>query len=228
MDGLDTITDGIVETSMEIYEAANPIGSKRRTVIETFESEVEKASELLVRKANQEKARNKQQKRVDAFQATLDDIGDSGLEDEDERTSKSVDAAQTRRDQCDREVKTLTSTTAGTFHFEKVEGVKVTQVEIKPLQLPDKLSQNKGSTLAPLLTGWADKFKSKYYIVSMFLTRMVGDFDPTTKRWWFPKREDHPAELLRELDSQFEEFDKDALSGVTASNKTTPTTSPMA
>ena len=25
MDGLDTITDGIVETSMEIYEAANPI-----------------------------------------------------------------------------------------------------------------------------------------------------------------------------------------------------------
>ena len=51
MDGLDTITDGIVETSMEIYEAANPIGSKRREVIETFDSEVEKASELLVRKA---------------------------------------------------------------------------------------------------------------------------------------------------------------------------------
>ena len=99
MDGLDTITDGIVETSMEIYEAANPIGSKRRAVIETFDSEVEKASELLVRKANQEKARDKQQKRVDAyaFQAQLDDLGESESDGEYERTSRSVDAAQTRR-----------------------------------------------------------------------------------------------------------------------------------
>ena len=61
----------------------------------------------------------------------------------------------------------------------------------------------------------------------MFLTRMVGDFDPTTKRWWYPKREDYPQELLRELDSQFAEFDKDVLSSVTPSNKTTLTTSPM-
>ena len=57
MDGLDTITDGIVETSMGIYEAANPIGSKRCAVIETFGAEVEKASELIVRKINQEKTR---------------------------------------------------------------------------------------------------------------------------------------------------------------------------
>ena len=104
MDGLDIITDGIVETSMEIYEAANPIGSKRRAVIETFESEVEKASELLVRKANQEKARDKQQKRVSAFKAALDGLGDPGSENEYEHTSKSVDAAQTRRGRCDREV----------------------------------------------------------------------------------------------------------------------------
>ena len=90
MDGLGTITDGIVETSMEIYEAANPIGSKRRVVIETFDSEVEKASELLVRKANQEKARIKQQKRVDVFQATLDGLGDSESDGEYERTSRSV------------------------------------------------------------------------------------------------------------------------------------------
>ena len=55
--GLDTITDGIVQTSMEIYEAANPIGSKRCAVIETFGAEVEKASELIVRKINQEKTR---------------------------------------------------------------------------------------------------------------------------------------------------------------------------
>ena len=150
MDGLDTITDGIVETSIEIYEAANPIGSKRREVIETFETEVEKASELLVRKAMQEAARDKQQKRVDAYQAALDELGDSESDEEYERTSKSVDSAQTRRDQCDREVKTLTTTIARTFHFEKVEGVKTTQVEVKPLKLPDNLGKNKGSTLAPL------------------------------------------------------------------------------
>ena len=105
--------------------------------------------------------------------------------------------------------------------------MKVTQVEIEPLKLPGDLGKNKGSTLAPLLTGWAETFASKYYIASMFLTRMVGDFDPTTKRWWYPKREDYPKELLRELDSQFEEFDKDVLGGVTQANKTTLTTSPM-
>ena len=62
----------------------------------------------------------------------------------------------------------------------------------------------------------------------MLLTRMVWDFDPTAKRWWFPKREDYPEELLRELDSQFAEFYKDALSGATAPNMTTLTTAPMA
>ena len=91
MDGLDTITDGIVETSMEIYEAANPIGSKRREVIETFDSEVMKASMLLVRKANQEAARNRQQNRVDAYQAALDELGEEEEEDEEyERTHEVV------------------------------------------------------------------------------------------------------------------------------------------
>ena len=228
MDGLDTITDGIVETSMEIYEAANPIGSKRREVIETFDSEVMKASMLLVRKANQEAARNRQQNRVDAYQAALDELGEEEEEDEEyERTTRLMDSAQTRRDQCDREVKTLTATIARTFHFEKVEGVKTTQVEVKPLKLPDNLNKDKGSLLAPLITGWADKFASKYYVASMFLARMVGDFDPTTKRWWYPKREDYPQELLLELDSQFAEFDKDILSSVTPANKTTLTTSPI-
>ena len=228
MDGLDTITDGIVETSMEIYEAANPIGSKRREVIETFDSEVMKASMLLVRKANQEAARNRQQNRVDAYQAALDELGEEEEEDEEyERTTRLLDSAQTRRDQCDREVKTLTATIARTFHFEKVEGVKTTQVEVKPLKLPDNLNKDKGSLLAPLITGWADKFASKYYVASMFLARMVGDFDPTTKRWWYPKREDYPQELLLELDSQFAEFDKDILSSVTPANKTTLTTSPI-
>ena len=142
MDGLDTITDGIVGASIEIYEAANPISSKRRAVIETFDSEVEKASELLVRRASQEKARDKQQKRVDLYQAQLDDLGESESDSEYDRTSKSVDVAQTRRDQCDQEFKTLTSTIAHTFHFEKVDGVKVAQVEIKPLKLPDNLNKD--------------------------------------------------------------------------------------
>ena len=37
IDRINTITDGIVDTAMEIFEAANPIGAKRREVIETFE-----------------------------------------------------------------------------------------------------------------------------------------------------------------------------------------------
>ena len=90
MDGLDTITDGIGETSMEIFEVANPIGSKRRAVIETFESEVEKDSELLVRKANQEKARDKQQRTVGAYKATLGDLGDSGSDTEYEQNTIEV------------------------------------------------------------------------------------------------------------------------------------------
>ena len=48
---------------------------------------------------------------------------------------------------------------------------------------------------------------------------MVGDFDPTTKRWWYPDRTQYPAELLTELDKQFTAYDTDLLARVTASNK---------
>ena len=54
IDNINTITDGIVDTAMEIFEAANPIGAKRREVIDTFEDEVQTAADLLVRKKEQE------------------------------------------------------------------------------------------------------------------------------------------------------------------------------
>ena len=56
---------------------------------------------------------------------------------------------------------------------------------------------------------------------------MAGDFDPTTKRWWYPDLTQYPAELLTELDTQFTAYDTDLLASVTASNKLSLTTSPI-
>ena len=83
----------------------------------------------------------------------------TGSESEDEdhaKLSKAVDAHQTRRDQCEKEVQNLNKTIARTYQFEKPEGVDVAKVEIKPLKLPDNLSQDKGTKLLALLTGWAN------------------------------------------------------------------------
>ena len=161
---------------MEIFEAANPIGAKRREVIETFEDEVQKASDLLVKKKQQEDLMAKYQKRVNTLQDALGSLDDpTGSESEDDdhaKLCKSIDTHQKRRDQCEKEVQYLTKTIARTYQFERPEGVHVAKVEIKPLKLPDNLSQDKGTKLPSLLPGWANTCKSKYWLANIFLNRM--------------------------------------------------------
>ena len=76
IDRINTITDGIVDTAMEIFEAANPIGAKRREAIESFEDDVQKAADLLVKKKQQEDLMAKYQKRVNALQDALGSLDD--------------------------------------------------------------------------------------------------------------------------------------------------------